>query len=91
VRKAVLLSAILAIAGLMPPRGVVAAAPAPRQAAPRFRSGVDVVEVAVLARDREGKPVTDLARDEASARTSDAGAGGSDAGRRQEIRRPPGR
>ena len=28
------------------------------------RTGVDVVEVAVLARDREGKPVTDLTRDE---------------------------
>ena len=32
--------------------------------APRFRTGVDVVEVAVLARDSAGKPVTDLTRDE---------------------------
>ena len=65
-RKAVLLSAILAIAGLMPPRGFVAAARAPQQPAPRFRSGVDVVEVAVLAKDRDGKPITDLTRDEIS-------------------------
>jgi hypothetical protein len=60
VRKVVLLSAILAIAGLMPTRGFVAFARATQQPAPRFKSGVDVVEVAVLARDREGRPITDL-------------------------------
>jgi hypothetical protein len=48
----------------MPPRGFVAAARASQPPAPRFRSGVDVVEVAVLAEDREGKPITDLTRDE---------------------------
>ena len=37
---------------------------APQPPAPRFKSGVDVVEVAVLARDAGGKPVTDLAREE---------------------------
>jgi hypothetical protein len=58
VRKVVLLSAILAIAGLMPTRGFVAFARATQQ--PRFRSGIDVVEVAVLAREREGRPITDL-------------------------------
>jgi hypothetical protein len=60
VRKVVLLSAILAIAGLMPTRGFVAFARATQQPAPRFRSGIDVVEVVVLARDREGRPITDL-------------------------------
>ena len=64
VRKAILLSVILAMAGMAPPRGFVAAGQAPQQPAPRFRSGVDVVEVAVLARDRDGKPITDLTRDE---------------------------
>ena len=73
-RRAVLLSAILAIAGLVPPRGFIAAAPAPQQPVPRFRSGVDVVEVAVLAKDREGKPVTDLTRDEICASLSKCSA-----------------
>ena len=32
------------------------------RAQPRFRSGVEVIEVAVLARDSSGRPVTDLTR-----------------------------
>ena len=63
-RKAILLSAILAMAAMAPPLDYVASGQGPQQQAPRFRSGVDVVEVAVLARDREGKPITDLTRDE---------------------------
>ena len=63
-RTIALLSLILAMAGVAPPRGSVAGSQAPQQPAPRFRTGVDVVEVAVLVRDREGKPVTDLTRDE---------------------------
>lgn len=39
---------------------VAQAAPA-QQPAPRFRAGVDVVQVAVVARDGAGNPVTDLA------------------------------
>ena len=62
-RNVVLLSAILAIAGIAP-RGSVAGGQAPQQPVPRFRTGIDVVEVALLARDRDGKPVTDLTRDE---------------------------
>lgn len=34
------------------------------QPQPRFRSGVEVVEVAALARDRQGRPVTDLTESE---------------------------
>jgi hypothetical protein len=64
VRTIALLSLILAMAGVAPPRGSVAGSQAPQQPAPRFRTGVDVVEVAVLVRDREGKPITDLTRDE---------------------------
>jgi hypothetical protein len=64
VRTIALLSLILAMAGVAPPRGSVAGTQAPQQPAPRFRTGVDVVEVAVLVRDREGKPVTDLTRNE---------------------------
>ncbi len=52
------------MAGVAPPRGSVRRSQAPQQPAPRFRTGIDVVEVAVLVRDREGKPVTDLTRDE---------------------------
>lgn len=65
-RKAAFLPAILAAAGLIALDGFVAAARTPQQPAPRFRSGVDVVEVALLARDREGRPITDLTRDEVS-------------------------
>jgi VWFA-related protein len=35
-------------------------APGAVQAAPQVRSGVELVEVAVLVRDRDGRPVTDL-------------------------------
>ena len=65
-RKVALLSALLAISGLAPPRGFVEAAPTAQPPAARFRSGIDVVEVAVLAKDREGKPINDLTRDEIS-------------------------
>jgi VWFA-related protein len=52
------------MAGVAPPRGSVAGSQATEQPAPRFKAGVDVVEVSVLVRDREGKPVTNLTRDE---------------------------
>ena len=62
-RSAALLSVLLVAAGAAP-RGLAAAAQATQPPAPRFRTGVDVVEVAVLVKDGAGKPVTDLARNE---------------------------
>ena len=62
-RTVALLSLLLATAGAAP-HGPAAAAQATQPSSPRFRTGIDVVEVAVLVKDREGKPVTDLARDE---------------------------
>ena len=62
-RKVVPLSVVLAIAGIAP-SGSRAGGQAAQQPVPRFRTGIDVVEVAVLARDRDGKPVTDLTRAE---------------------------
>jgi len=58
-----LLSLLLVTAAAAPP-GPAAAAQATQPPPPRFRTGVDVVEVAVLVKDRDGKPVTDLARNE---------------------------
>jgi VWFA-related protein len=55
------LASVLIVAGAMLPPSSAAARQDP---APRFRTGVDVVEVAVLARDSAGKPVTDLTREE---------------------------
>ena len=55
------LASLLIVAGAMLPHRSAAARQDP---APRFRTGVDVVEVAVLARDSAGKPVTDLTREE---------------------------
>ena len=45
-----------------PTAGAGAGAPAEPAPQPRFRSGVEVVEVAVVARDSSGRPVTDLTR-----------------------------
>ena len=55
------LASLLIVAGAMLPYRSAAAR---QDSAPRFRTGVDVVEVAVLARDSAGKPVTDLTREE---------------------------
>jgi hypothetical protein len=63
VRIVALLSLLLVTAAAAP-RGPAAAAQATQPPPPRFRTGVDLVEVAVLVKDREGKPVTDLARNE---------------------------
>jgi VWFA-related protein len=63
VRIAALLSVLLVAAGAAT-RGPAAAVQATQPPAPRFRSGIDVVEVAVLVKDRAGKPVTDLTRNE---------------------------
>jgi hypothetical protein len=63
VRTVALLSLLLVTAGAAP-RGPATRTQATQPPSPRFRTGVDVVEVAVLVKDREGKPVTDLARNE---------------------------
>jgi VWFA-related protein len=57
--------ALVVVTAAVAPRGPAAATQV-TQPPPRFRSGVDVVEVAVLVKDRDGKPVTDLARGEIS-------------------------
>jgi VWFA-related protein len=59
-----LLSILCIAAGAIPVLWPLAASQVPQEPAPRFRSGVELVEVAVLARDRDGKPVADLRRDE---------------------------
>jgi VWFA-related protein len=60
-----LASWLIVAAAMLPHHSAAARQLVPAQdPAPRFRSGVDVVEVAVLARDSAGKPVTDLTREE---------------------------
>ena len=58
------LASIAAVAAAVMPFGRGVSGQAPQPPAPRFKSGVDVVEVAVLARDGAGKPVADLTREE---------------------------
>ena len=59
-----LLSILCVAAGAVPALWLIASAQAPQETPQRFRSGVEIVEVAVLARDRDGRPVADLRRDE---------------------------
>jgi VWFA-related protein len=63
VRIAALISVLLVAAGAAS-RGPATAAQVTQPLPPRFRTGIDVVEVAVLVKDRAGKPVTDLTRNE---------------------------
>jgi VWFA-related protein len=58
------LASVVAVAAAVWPFHRVLSGQASQPPAPRFKTGVDVVEVAVLARDSAGKPVTDLTREE---------------------------
>jgi VWFA-related protein len=62
--RTVALLSLLLVTAAAAPRGPAPAAQATQPPPPRFRTGVDVVEVAVLVKDRDGKPVTDLASNE---------------------------
>src|ERR1700733_4582228 len=58
------IAAGMAAAQQGPLEGSPQAAPQQSAPAPTFRTGTELVQVSVVAQDKEGKPVTDLRRDE---------------------------
>lgn len=66
-----LLTASLAACGIIAAGSVAFVASAAQAPTPRFRSGVEVIEVAVVVRDRDGRVVGDLTESEISVREND--------------------
>ena len=60
--QTMLVSIVTAMFTLTAPAMQAQAQPQEQQAAPRFRSSVDLVSVAAVVRDRKGRFVTDLSK-----------------------------